>query len=174
MTRRRRRLAHISALARELETALDGKLDRILDRKLAHDLAVELRRAIERGRVVDDLRLFEVYERVRALESAVEVEVNFRATVSFGPLSAGARMIRAELEEIERTDVESGSASRVIAVAIAVLPVHHQARYGEEFRAELADLPRHKRVAHAVGLVSRSLVLRRALLDARATKSARP
>ncbi|MER5266405.1 hypothetical protein ABTZ99_30380 [Actinosynnema sp. NPDC002837] len=172
MTRRRRRLAHISALARELETALDGKLDRILDRKLAHDLALELRRAIERGRVFDDVRLFEVYERVRALESAVEV--NFRATVSFGPLLDSARSIRVGLEEVERTPVESGSAGKVVAVAIAVLPAHHQARYGEEFRAELADLPRHQRVPHALGLVSRSLLLRRALLDARATKSARP
>ena len=168
---RRQRLAHISALARELETALDGKLDRILDRKLAHDLALELRRAIERGRVFDDLRLFEVCERVRALESAVEV--NFRATSSFGPLLDRARVIRAELEEIERNPVESGSAGKVIAVAIAVLPVHHQARYGEEFRAELADLPRHRRIPHALGLVSRSLLLRRALRDVRATKSAR-
>ncbi|QQQ78653.1 hypothetical protein IOD16_09480 [Saccharothrix sp. 6-C] len=168
---RRRRLAHVSALARELETALDGKLDRILDRKLAHDLALELRRAIERSRVVD-VRLVEVCERVRALESAVEV--NFRGTTSFGPLLDRARSIRVGLEEVERTSAEAGPANRLIETAVAVLPAHHRARYGEEFRAELADLPRHRRIPHAIGLVSRSLRLRRALLDARATKSARP
>lgn len=171
MSRRRRRLAKINALARDLESALSGKLDRILDRKLAHDLALELRWAIERSRVIDDLRLFEVHERVRALESAVEK--NFHATADFGPLSAGARSIRLDLEEIARTAVESGPSHKVVAAAVAVLPLPHQARFSEEFRAELADLPRGKRLPHAVGLVSRSVALRRALLGAPAPRSAR-
>lgn len=171
MTRRRRRLANIGALARNLESALNGKLDRILERKMAHDLAVELRWAIERSRVVDDLRLFEVYERVRVLESAVER--NCLGTADFGPLSAGARSIRVDLEEIARTSADAGPSHKVVGVAVAVLPLAHQARYSEEFRAELAELPRAKRLTHAVGLVSRSMVLRRALLGMPAAKSAR-
>ncbi|MEU4745882.1 hypothetical protein AB0G02_36210, partial [Actinosynnema sp. NPDC023658] len=146
MSRRQRRLAAISALAGELETALGGKLDRILDRKLAHDLAVELRWAIERSRVIDDLRLFEVYERVRALEAAVEK--NLHATSCFGPLSDGARSIRVDLEEIARTAVECGPSYKVVALAVTSLPLPHQARFSEEFRAELADLPRGKRLPH--------------------------
>ncbi|MFI9009210.1 hypothetical protein ACIGNX_18480 [Actinosynnema sp. NPDC053489] len=171
MTRRRRRLANLVTLARDLEVALNGKLDRILDRKLAHDLAVELRWAIERSRVIDDLRLFEVYERVRELESAVESHCLGKA--GFGPLSAGARSIRVDLDTIARTTVPSGPAEKLVALAVAALPLPHQARFSEEFRAELADLPRGRRWGHALGLVCRSPGLRRALVGEPAPRSAR-
>jgi hypothetical protein len=150
---RRDRLTRIRLLAHDLEAVLGGKLDRILDRKLAHHLALELRRALERN---DDARLREVYERVRWLE--VAVERNFLATASFEPMAAAARIIREELEPRPN--------SRLLSIAVAVLPPCHQARYHEEFRAELADLPRGKRLPHAVGLLSRSWMLRRALQGA--------
>ncbi|CCH33743.1 hypothetical protein ABZ816_21895 [Actinosynnema sp. NPDC047251] len=147
---RRDRLARIRLLAHDLEAVLDGKLDRILDRHLAHHLALELRRALERD---GDARLREVYRRVLWLEFAVER--NYLATASFEPMVAAARMIRLELEP--RPD------SRLLDLAVAVLPPCHQARYHEEFRAELADLPPARRIPHAVRLLSRSWLLRRAL-----------
>ncbi|MBB5959278.1 hypothetical protein FHS29_005898 [Saccharothrix tamanrassetensis] len=147
---RRDRLARIRLLAHDLEAVLDGKLDRILDRKLAHHLALELRRALERNK---DVRLREVYERVLWLEFAVER--NYLATASFEPMVAAARIIRLELEP--HPD------SRLLGLAVAVLPPSHQARYQEEFRAELADLPPSRRVPHALRLLSRSWTLRRAL-----------
>lgn len=149
MTRRDRH-ARIRRLAHDLDEVLGGDLGRILDRKLAHDLALELRRALERA---DDPRLREVYERVRWLE--VAVERNVLATASFTPMAAAARIVRLELEP--RPD------SRLLSAAVAVLPHTHRARYHEEFLAELADLPRSRRVPHALRLLSRSWTLRRAL-----------
>ncbi|MFI9814662.1 hypothetical protein [Saccharothrix variisporea] len=149
MTRRDRH-ARIRRLAHDLEAVLGGDLGRILDRKLAHDLALELRRALERD---GDPRLGEVYERVRWLEFAVER--NVLATASFKPMAAAARIIRLELEPQQD--------HRLLSVAVAVLPHDHRARYHEEFRAELADLPRSHRLPHALRLLSRSWTLRRAL-----------
>ncbi|GGP63563.1 hypothetical protein [Saccharothrix coeruleofusca] len=154
---RRRRVRQLCALARELERALDGKLDRILDRKLAHEVSLELKRAIERSRIWD-LRLLRLYERVRLLESTVER--NYHATASFSPMRCDAHAIRVALEEIERCPADQ---ARLVGWAVSLLPLRHRTRYFEEYLAELADLPRVKRVPHALRLLSRSCVLRRAL-----------
>jgi len=163
----RRRLNDVHELAQALNNVLHRKLGRILDRSLAHDLAVELRREIERTK---DPRLHHLHELACVLESTLER--NLMATSSFDPTVTMADLLARELDGVVHAPVPSRTrCRRLVGLAVTFLPVGHQARYEEEFRAELADLPAHKQVPHAIRLVTRSLVLRRALLDAPAMRS---
>lgn len=164
----RRRLNHILQLADSLEHVLDEKLDRILDRSLAHDLAVELRRAIERSK---DYRLNHVHELACVLESTLER--NLMATSSFDGATLLVSEIRLRITRRILAPQTLLPCRRLVAFAVSFLPCCHRIRYEEEFRAELADLAPRKQVPHALRLVARSLVLRRALVDAPAMKSAR-
>lgn len=168
MNARRRQLNHIIALADSLGHVLEEKLDRILDRSLAHDLAVELRRAIERSK---DSRLNHVHELACVLESTLER--NLMATSSFDGASLLLDEIRVRLLRRTHAPQTLEPCRRLVTLAVTFLPTCHRDRYEEEFRAELADLRPRKQVPHALRLVTRSLVLRLALLDVPAMKSAR-
>jgi hypothetical protein len=57
------------------------------------------------------------------------------------------------------------AASRLVAIAVAVLPRAHQGRYAEEFRSELFELasaatPRWRQIGYAMRLLDRAWVLR--------------
>jgi hypothetical protein len=51
----------------------------------------------------------------------------------------------------------------LVGVEVWVLPVAERARYAQEFRAELFDLRRSRRLLYAARLVGRSVPLRRSL-----------
>lgn len=54
----------------------------------------------------------------------------------------------------------------VLEVAVRVLPVGHRARYDEEFRGELVELPRQDQLGHALRLLGGCWSLRREVIGA--------
>jgi hypothetical protein len=59
---------------------------------------------------------------------------------------------------------------RLVALAAAVLPAGHRVRYAQEWQAELWELgqqprQRWRQLAHAVGVLSRCVALRRGLVE---------
>lgn len=53
----------------------------------------------------------------------------------------------------------------LVALAVLLLPARDQARYREEFHAELVEQPRREQLWHACGLLLTALALRAALID---------
>lgn len=53
----------------------------------------------------------------------------------------------------------------LVTLAVRVLPGPDRGRYSEEFRVELADLPRGRRLGYGMRLVVRSVGLRRVLRE---------
>jgi hypothetical protein len=57
----------------------------------------------------------------------------------------------------------------LVAMAVRILPLEHQLRYAEEFRADVAHIPRRQRIPYAFRLVLYAWSLRRVLDEAPAT-----
>lgn len=127
--------------ARTAEDALT--LARDLDRALALDF--DLDRADQR-KLVGDLEL------ARRLADDLAVAL-FRAAPVTAPAAQAA-------------EVRAGRLSLcMVRVAVRGLPAPHRLRYGEEFRAELAELPRLAQLRYALGQLARCRELRGALAD---------
>lgn len=76
----------------------------------------------------------------------------------FGGIAARREFAR--LEE-EREWVEQARSGRfLLATAVRLIPRSERARYMEEFRAELLDIPRGRRLRHALSLLRGVFVLR--------------
>lgn len=93
------------------------------------------------------------------------------STMSWGPdwreqveyeqeRNAAARRQRKEERKRQRQDEGKSPIAHVLVTMVKyLLPVEHRERYIEEWRAELGDLPRLRRLQHLLGLLRSALVL---------------
>lgn len=71
-------------------------------------------------------------------------------------------------ERADRSDTPGRTCRRLVTLAVYVLPANQRARYVEEFRADLWEVGRSRRLGYAVRLVAYSWSLRRSLVNSAA------
>jgi hypothetical protein len=109
-----------------------------------------------------------------ALAARAERAALSRARKQEAELVQAHHEVRAELagggvgfdfESVHRPGAPGRTCKRLVMLAVCVLPANERARYAEEFRADLWDLSRGRRLGYAIRLVAYSLSLRRNLLN---------
>lgn len=152
----------------------------------ARDHAGALREALEAlplfppsfsTRIVDLLTSL-IPERISAaLNARAERAAESRARKQESEFVQAQKQVRAELagggvgfevESAHRPGAPGQTCKRLVALAVCVLPADQRTRYTEEFRADLWELSRGRRLGYAVRLVVFSLSLRRNLLSSAA------
>lgn len=100
-----------------------------------------------------------VEKRARLLEKRARFLKGRRAL--WAGVTAGEQELRrARRDELWERLEEVRSARFLLATAVRLLPQSERARYLEEFRAELLDVPRNTRLRHALSLLHGVFVLR--------------
>ncbi len=161
-------LAYVRDRARDLYRAVDPN----------SDISNTRVRALARGIARD---LDHIRDRARAINAFV-IDIHLVETArTAGELLQTMEVLELTEEASAPPEVTAGAAarspgrtvSRLIAVAAWLLPVAHRARYGEEFRAEVGELPRRARPSYALRLIGSAPALRRGLGDGAAERVAR-
>lgn len=162
-------------LARALDLARDLDLARSRTVELAIDLdgigyrALDLDGALDLSRdLVGDLDRLGVLASELELDRDVNRDLNHASAIALDLYRAigNARTISSEGRRVETARF----AGRLVAAAARILPVMDQVRYGEEFRAELAEVARAGggrwyQTAYAVRLLASAWSLRAELRD---------
>jgi hypothetical protein len=139
----------VAKLVADLENALDNVLAVVADVDVDVPLGTELYEPVAEA-IVAALRFADVVPR--------------RGTRS--QHAAASRTLWRAKDQLDGFHQAAPLATaRLLDTAIWVLPAAHRSRYDEEFRGQLAELPRRARVIHAWRLTSRSWLLRRALTE---------
>lgn len=139
----------VRALAGALADARDRVRLRDLDRPLAHGLARDLDRA-------------RAHARALAFALANNLAHAVGRVLSLAPLA----VIDGSGANVD-TAVPSRGCRRLVTLVVRVLPAGQRARYAEEFRTEMGELPRDKQLGYGLRLLIRSWTLRRVLLGSR-------
>lgn len=119
---------------------------------------------------------FLIPERITAaLAARAERAARSRARKQEFELVQAHNRVRTELawdgvrfEPVHRPGGPGRTCKRLVTLAVCVLPANQRARYAEEFRADLWELSRARRLGYAIRLVAFSVSLRRNLLSAAA------
>ncbi len=144
-------------LAFDLDIALDRALG--LTRALTAEDALTLTRDLDRALALDfDLDLADQ----RKLVSDLELARRLAGDLAVALFSAA----RVTAPPAQAAEVRAGRLSLgMVRVAVWMLPAPHRPRYGEEFRAEMDELPRRAQWGYALSQLARCRQLRRALAD---------
>ena len=124
-------------------------------------------------------------DRAAAVASSVQGVLDVRAARKAAARASEAEELRARMRAVveaelagERQPPRVGAVKVVapgrtcrslVAMAVRILPLEHQLRYAEEFRADVAHIPRRQRIPYAFRLVLYAWSLRRVLDEAPVT-----
>lgn len=167
--------------AAELALVLARELDRDLDRTRARDLDRELDRALARTvdgayalarALADDCTLYAALDLTRALACDLIRTNNLACARPCARNLIGIldrALSRAHTLDRSLTEKWAADAGRVpwklVALVVWMLPEHDRQRVWEELCAELVDLPRRKRLGHALRALASAWKLRCALIE---------
>jgi hypothetical protein len=94
------------------------------------------------------------------MPSTVSWEPGWREQLKYEQERYAVRRQRKEERKRQRQDERKSAIAHVLVSMVKyLLPVEHRERYIEEWRAELGDLPRLRRLQHLLGLLRSALVL---------------
>jgi hypothetical protein len=184
-----RDIDRVHALPGHLALARDLALDLALDLARADVRDVDLRCALADARTLAlinadalDCAVFNASAFADAVEGALALDraladTNRLADVLTGEFDSAVRTCQEKAEQLthrlERASATGESTSQppgrvvtaVTAIACQILPAAHRARYTEEFRSDLFELPRRSRLAYALRVLKTAPATRLNLSD---------